>query len=53
MHLDHAHKRASTMLFDVDFKSELGKFDFRYFYSYTGSLTSPPCTEGIQWTVLS
>lgn len=32
MHLDHAHRRESTMLFDVGFKKVLGQFDFRYFY---------------------
>lgn len=24
----------------------------REFYSYEGSMTNPPCTEGIQWTVV-
>ena len=24
----------------------------REFYRYEGSLTHPPCTEGLQWTVI-
>jgi carbonic anhydrase len=30
----------------------LNNIDFRDFYNYNGSFTSPPCTEGINWFVL-
>ena len=36
----------------VSFKSWMDTQDLTDFYSYDGSLTTPPCTEGIKWSVL-
>lgn len=36
----------------VDLGSALWRFGQQPFYSYVGSLTTPPCTTGIRWFVL-
>jgi len=36
----------------VDLTDFLYKIDVSQFYSYDGSLTTPPCTEGLRWSVL-
>jgi carbonic anhydrase len=43
----HGEQRARTMLNPADLLPE----DKRY-YTYMGSLTTPPCSEGVQWIVM-
>jgi carbonic anhydrase len=42
----------TTNVTNVNLASFLGGLDFSRYWSYAGSLTTPPCSEGIKWTVL-
>nr|XP_020731440.1 carbonic anhydrase 6 [Odocoileus virginianus texanus] len=42
----------STVLRGLDIQDMLPG-DLRYYYSYLGSLTTPPCTENVHWFVLA
>ena len=45
-------KDVSVAMKNVNVASFLGELDFSKYWHYRGSLTTPPCTEGIEWTVL-
>lgn len=37
---------------NLNLEDFLKSVDFRSYWNYNGSLTTPPCTEGIEWTVI-
>jgi len=37
---------------ELNLANFLNKVEFREFYNYPGSFTTPPCTEGINWFVV-
>jgi carbonic anhydrase len=42
----------ATPVKNVNLASLLSGADFSRYWSYKGSLTTPPCTEGIKWSVI-
>ena len=40
------------VLDEVNLATFLASVDMRKFWGYNGSLTTPPCTEGIKWIVI-
>ena len=43
---------ATSEITEMNLANFLNKVEFREFYNYPGSFTTPPCTEGINWFVV-
>lgn len=43
---------STTEVSEMNLANFLNKVEFREFYNYPGSFTTPPCTEGINWFVV-
>ena len=50
--LFEAIKTRDTSRKDVGITDFLAFIDMKEFWSYDGSLTTPPCTEGLKWSII-
>ena len=51
--MDGLNESTDIELGNVDLMSWLMGIDFETYYAYNGSLTTPPCTQGIKWNVIA
>lgn len=42
----------SVSALPINVQGLLDSMDMEDFWSYDGSLTTPPCTEGVKWSVM-
>lgn len=52
MNFDSTNLNEQVIIPTIELSKFLGEIEFKKFWNYQGSLTYPPCTEGIMWTIV-